>query len=156
MKKILYCVYTVFFTFIVWHAMFAIDGFDGAVKNSFTKGMEYPKQLAKQKELSLVFSGAPNHVVVGQPFDLVLNITGKEERPVTGAEVDMEVARPASQQTAARAAAGEHEEGNYLMNVTVPGHGHWLVTAKIRIDGTTFTHAFRIYADKEQVRFKKS
>jgi nitrogen fixation protein FixH len=152
MKKILYCVYTVFFTFIVWHVMFAIDGFDGAVKNSFTKGMEYPKQLAKQKELNLVFDGTPQHVIAGQPFDLVLNITGKEKHPVSGAEVAMEVARPASQQTAAKATAGEQDAGEYKMNVTVPGHGHWLVTAKIVIGGEKFTHEFRIYADKEAVQ----
>ncbi len=152
MKKILYCVYTVFFTFIVWHVMFAIDGFDGAVKNSFTKGMEYPKQLAKQKELQLVFDGTPQHVIVGQPFDLVLNITGKENSPVSGAVVAMEVARPASQQTAASETAGEQGAGKYKMNVTVPGHGHWLVTAKIVIGGEKFTHEFRIYADKEQVQ----
>jgi len=152
MKKILYCVYTIFFTFIVWHVMFAINGFDGAVKNSFSKGMEYPKQLAKQKELRLVFDGTPQHVIVGQPFDLILHITGKEKHPVSGAEVAMEVARPASQQTAASATAGEGGAGEYHMNVTVPGYGHWLVTAKIVIDGEKFTHEFRIYADKEQVR----
>jgi len=151
MKKILYCIYTVFFTFIVWHVMFAIDGFDGAVKNSFTKGMEYPKQLAKQKELDLVFSGSPAHVVAGKPFDLVLNITGKEKSPVTGAEVDLEVARPASQQRAVRAIAGEQKAGEYTMTVTVPGYGHWLVTAIIVIGGDEFTHEFRIYADREQV-----
>lgn len=148
MKKILYCVYTVFFSFIVWHVMFAIDGFDGAVENSFSKGMEYPIQLAKQKELGLVFEGNPLQVVAGQPFDLVLNITGREKQPVSGADVAMEVARPASQETAAHAAANERLEGEYLMNITVPGNGHWLVTAKIVVGEETFIHEFRIYADK--------
>ncbi len=148
MKKILYCVYTVFFSFIVWHVMFAINGFDGAVENSFRKGMEYPIQLAKQKELGLVFEGTPVQVIAGKPFDLVLHIIGREKQPVSGAEVAMEVARLASQETAARSTAGEKSAGEYLMNITVPGNGHWLVTAKIVIGDETFTHEFRIYADK--------
>ncbi len=152
MKKILYCVYTLFFTFIVWHVMFAIDGFDGAVKNSFTKGMNYPVQLAKQKELGLVFEGTPVQVVAGKPFDLILNITGRAKQPVRGAEVAMEVARLASQETAAHSFAGEKEAGQYLMNITVPGNGHWLVTAKIVIGEEKFTHEFRIYADVKQRR----
>jgi hypothetical protein len=147
MKKILYCVYTVFFSFIVWHVMFAINGFDGAVENSFSKGMEYPIQLAKQKEVGLVFKGTPVHVVAGQPFDLVLHISGREKQPVRGAAVAMEVARLASQETAADSTAGEKAAGEYLMNITVPGNGHWLVTAQIVIDGEAFTHEFRIYAD---------
>lgn len=148
MKKILYCVYTVFFTFIVWHVMFAINGFDGAVKNSFTKGMDYPKQLEKKRELGLEFSGLPQQVVVGKPFDLVLNITGLAEKPVRGAEVVFDVSRPASQQRAAHSAAREEQAGQYLMHMTVPEYGHWMATAKIVIGEEKFTHEFRIYADK--------
>ena len=151
MKKILYCVYGVFFTFIIWHVMFAAKGFDGAVKNSFEKGMDYPRKMAKKKELGLVFTGSPKQVVIGEPVDLVLDISKYEAEPVTGATVTMEVARPASQESAAETtAAAEGSAGRYQMSCTIPNYGHWLVTAKITIDDEEFIHEFRIYAEKEK------
>jgi FixH len=151
MKKILYCVYGVFFTFIVWHVMFAIDGFDGAVKNSYKKGMDYPRQMAKKQELGLMFVGSPKQIVVGQPVDLVLDITEHAKIPVTGAEVTMEVARPASMQSAAPTTpTTEETAGKYHMHLMVPEYGHWTVTAKITIGDEEFTHEFRLYAEREK------
>ena len=151
MKKILYCVYGVFFTFIIWHVMYAADGFDGAVKNSFDKGMDYPVKIAKMKELGLVFEGSPKQVVVGQPVDLVLDITEHAHKPVSGAKVSMEVTRPASLDSAAESTpAMEAGAGKYQMNCTIPNYGHWLVTAIITIDDEEFIHEFRIYAEKEK------
>ncbi len=148
MKKILYCVYGVFFTFIVWHVMFAADGFDGAVKNSYEKGMEYPRLLAKQKQLGIEFVGSPGQVIAGKPADIQLQIT-EHGKPLTGATVSMEVARPASLQNAgAEATANEEEAGKYMMHVTIPEYGHWAVTAKIILDKEEFSHEFRIYAER--------
>ena len=150
MKKILYCVYGVFFTFIVWHVMFAAEGFDGAVKNSFDKGMDYPRQLAQIKELGLVFEGSPKQVTVGSPTELTLRITGLEDKPVSGADVVMEIARPASRQSIASAPVTEQAAGSYVRSLDVSDYGHWLVTAQIILNDEKFTYEFRIYAEKEQ------
>ena len=151
MKKILYCVYGVFFTFIVWHVMFAAKGFDGAVNNSFDKGMDYPRQMAKIRELGLTFEGTPKQIIVGKAAELKLRITSHGENPVTGADVTMEVARPASREQVSVSPVIEQDAGLYATGLTVTGYGHWLVTAKIIMGDEKFTHEFRIYAEKEQL-----
>jgi len=147
-KKILYTIYTLFFSFVIGYSVFAAKTFDGAVKHSYEKGMEYPRKVARLKELGWQFEGGGERMVSGTPVDLTLAVVDREGRPVSGLDVVMEVSRPATPEALAPLAAREKEPGHYVADVTLPAYGHWQVVTRIHSQQEDFTHTFKIYAEK--------
>ena len=148
MKKILYVIYTLFFSFVIGYSVFAAKTFDGAVKHSYEKGLEYPHKIARLKELGWHFQGSGDKLVSGSPAALILAVVDDKGHPVTGLEVRMEVSRPASREALEPLQAREKEPGHYVADVTLPAYGHWQVVSRIESQQDDFTHTFRIYAQK--------
>lgn len=148
MKIILYITYTLFFSFVIGYWVFASKTFDGAVKHSYTEGLEYPRKLARLKELGWRFETGTGKVSTGVPVELALGIRDKNGRPVSGLAVTMEVSRPASIEALEPATARELTAGRYVAPVIIPAYGHWQVVSRIQYQQENFTHTFRIYAEK--------
>jgi len=148
MPRLLMGVYALFFCFVIWYGAVASRTFDGAVKDSYEKGMAYPAQKARLKELGWTFQGGPRQLVQGEAGPLRLKIMLGDGSPVRGAEVTFAVARPASRETLPALTAQEIEAGAYQTMVTLPGDGHWFITASIRRGQDMFTYEFRTFAEK--------
>ncbi|MCK5194602.1 MAG: FixH family protein [Desulfobulbaceae bacterium] len=148
MKKILVVIYVIFIGFVAGYSVFATKTFDGAVKHSYRKGMEYPVKLARLKELGWHFQSGPGKVVTGIPVELMLAITDNNGKPVQNMSVTFEVSRPAGPDCLRPMNAQEHEAGRYMAEMTIPQYGHWQIIANIHFNKEEFNHTFRIYAEK--------
>ncbi len=146
--RLLMVVYALFFSFVVWYGVLASRTFDGAVKDSYEKGMAYPAQISRIKELGWNFEGGPRQLIQGQAGALQLRIGSSDGTAVRDAEVELIVARPAAREALPPLTAKESSPGVYQATVTLPGPGHWFVTATIRWRGESFTYEFRTYAEE--------
>ena len=149
MKKILLLIYGAFFCFIFWYGFVASKTFDGAVTHSFEKGMEYPRKMARLKELGWRFTGTPRWAPTGQQIEVGLEITGPDGKPVTGAAVSLDISRPASPETMEIGEVREKVPGHYTSTVIFRKHGQWLVTATIASKNDEFTYEYKLYADNK-------
>ncbi len=147
MKKLLFLIYGSFLCFIFWYGFVASKTFDGAVSHSFEKGMDYPRKVARLKELGWQFKGMPRWVPRGSEVEVGLEITGPGGKPVTGASVSLDISRPASAEAIETGRVEETRPGHYVSSVVFPGHGLWLVTATIVSHDDEFTYEYKIYAD---------
>lgn len=146
MKKILWTTYILFFLFVIYYGGVASRTFDGAVDKPYDKGMAYPAKTARLKELGWRFQVDAGRVTAGRPGDFTLTITGKNNAPVQGARVTLEISRPAGPETLLPVQAAETQAGRYVANFTVPELGHWLLTVRINRMEDEFDYEYKIYA----------
>ncbi|OQX04618.1 MAG: hypothetical protein BWK76_28495 [Desulfobulbaceae bacterium A2] len=146
--RLLMVLYALFFCFVVWYGVIAARTFDGAVKDSYEKGMAYPAQVARLKELGWSFEGGPRLLIQGQADSLQLRIVKADGTVVRDAEVELIVSRPAAREALPALIAQETTPGLYQTPVTLPKAGHWFVTATVRWHGESFTYEFRTYAEE--------
>lgn len=151
MKKLLIFVYCTFLLFLVGSAVYASKTFDGAIANSYKKGMEYPKDMARLKEKGWSFAVLNPQIKAGAPAEIGLLITDKTGQPVTGAHVELEISRLTMPETLPVQEALEGEGGRYAASVQLPVYGHWQVQARVSLAGDTVQHLFKIYADEGAV-----
>jgi hypothetical protein len=147
-KRTLFIVYAIFFSFVVGYAVFASVTFDGAITHSYEKGMEYPQKIARLKTLGWQFKVGNDRLQSGKSQPLDLWLTTDKGQPVAGARVSMQVTRPASPDTLPTILANEEEKGHYKGVVTLPGYGHWLVKVSIDHFEEQIEYEFRIYASQ--------
>lgn len=146
MKKILWTTYILFFFFIIYYGLVASRTFDGAVDKPYDKGMAYPAKMARLEELGWHFKADAGWVLAGRPGDFTLTVTGKDNAPVRGARVTLEISRPAGPETLPPVQAAEAEPGRYVAGFTVPEYGHWLFSVKIDKMEDEFDYEYKIYA----------
>jgi nitrogen fixation protein FixH len=148
MKLVLYLVYATFLAFVIGYSIFASVTFDGAIKGSYEKGEQYPQDLARLHRLGWQFIPGSEALRAGKTGLLDLLILDRNGSPLTGASVSMEISRPAGPQTLPTQKAAEQQKGHYTASVNLPGYGHWLVNARIALDGPPVEHEFRIFANQ--------
>ncbi len=150
MKKTLIATYSLFIIFLVSSAIFAAKTFDGAVDNSFEKGMQYPADLEKIATLGWHFSILNHKMTTGAPEKIDLLILDNDGNPVQGAKVTMELSLLTKPETIPIQTAPENNPGHYIATVTLPVYGYWQIDTMITLHGETVRPAFKIYVDKEK------
>jgi hypothetical protein len=148
MKKILIAIYTLFLLFLVGSAIFASKTFDGDVDNAYEKGMQYPVELEKIKKLGWHFSTPKNKIIMGLPGNIELLISDNDKKPVSGAQVSMELSLLTKPDTLPIKRAKESSPGSYIVSASLPYHGHWQVDAIILYNGEKILHRFKIYIEE--------
>ena len=146
MKKILWTTYILFFFFVIYYGLVASRTFDGEVDKPYDKGMAYPAKMARLQELGWRFQADAGGVVAGRGGDFALTITDKNNTPVQGARVALDISRPAGPEALPSVQAAEAEPGRYVARFTVPAHGHWLFTIRINKMEDEFDYEYKIYA----------
>ena len=148
MKKILFCVYGLFLTFVIGYIVYANMTFDGAIAHSYKKGMAYPQKLAQLHKLGWRFQPGEHPFRTGEKDLLELWIRDKHNNPVHNAAVQFMIYRPASLETMPTQTAEEKAPGHYVALIQVPQYGNWLVKATVVQGRIHVEHEFPIYVDK--------
>lgn len=148
MKNTLIATYSLFILFLVGSAIYAAKTFDGDVDNAYEKGMQYAIDLEKSNKLGWQFSIINHNVTAGTSGNLELIILDKNDAPVQGAEVSLELSLLTKPEALPSQAASENKPGHYLASVNLPTHGHWQVDTKTIYNEEVLLNKFKIYIEK--------
>lgn len=129
----------------------AIRTFSGiSTENAYEKGLNFnerAEQMRAQERLGWSVQADVHPSADGRPHgaDIIVTVTGKDGRPVTGLEVRASFIRPTAAGHDRAASFAEQGGGRYMLPATLDLGGQWEMALTARRGSDVYQTAQRIY-----------
>lgn len=149
-KKVLLSFILFFLTFIIVDAIFAYISIKTnpgvAVEQAYEKGLNYNQTLEEAEEQSKLGWNVELQYLA-QKSQISLNLTDKNNKPITGAKISFNLSRPLQAGFESSLQANQAGAGLYLAEAKFPMKGNWQVDAIVEVSGKKFYKSEKIIVE---------